>query len=436
MEEWRLRRGAGARMQDQQLPVLLKGSRYAERLPIGKTEVLQNFKHERLKQFYADWYRPDLMAVVAVGDFDKAAVEAPDQDAFRRRCRARPSRGRVRRLRRARCSRARSTPSLTDKELTDDAASTSTTRCRPRSVRDGRASIASSSSSGCSARCCRRGSARSRRSRTRRSLGASPARGPVRGAGRRTSHRSSALVKDGGVERGARGAARRSRARRAVRLHARPSSIGRSRRSCAARERALAEKDNGQSASAGRRVRPQLPRRRDRCRRWTTKYALIARFVPEITLDGDERLAQGVDPEGNRVVIVSAPEKAGVAVPTRRRSPRSIKAAAGQDRSTRLRGHATAQRVLLETLRSPGTVVKTTSRRRRRHHRVGAVERRQGRAEADDVQAGRDRVPRRSAPAAPRSRATPTSFRPARATQVVTARRPRERSAASTCARC
>ena len=75
MEEWRLRRGAAARMQDQQFPVLLKGSRYAERLPIGKTEVIQNFKHDRLKQFYKDWYRPDLMAVIAVGDFDPAAMK-------------------------------------------------------------------------------------------------------------------------------------------------------------------------------------------------------------------------------------------------------------------------------------------------------------------------------------------------------------------------
>ena len=74
-EEWRIRRGAGARMQDQQLPVLLKGSRYAERLPIGTTEVIDNFKHDRLKKFYTDWYRPDLMTVIAVGDFDPAAVE-------------------------------------------------------------------------------------------------------------------------------------------------------------------------------------------------------------------------------------------------------------------------------------------------------------------------------------------------------------------------
>src|SRR5262249_34874727 len=75
MEEWRLRRGAGARIQDKLFPVLLKGSRYADRIPIGKTEIIQNFKPETLKKFYKDWYRPDLMAVVAVGDFDKAAVE-------------------------------------------------------------------------------------------------------------------------------------------------------------------------------------------------------------------------------------------------------------------------------------------------------------------------------------------------------------------------
>jgi zinc protease len=75
VEEWRLGRGAGARMQDKQLPIMLKGSRYAERLPIGKKEVIETFKHDRLKKFYSDWYRPDLMAVVVVGDFDKASVE-------------------------------------------------------------------------------------------------------------------------------------------------------------------------------------------------------------------------------------------------------------------------------------------------------------------------------------------------------------------------
>lgn len=82
IEEWRLGRGAGARMQDRQLPILFRGSRYADRLPIGKKEHLDRFDHAALRRFYADWYRPDLMAVVAVGDFDAARVEALIRERF------------------------------------------------------------------------------------------------------------------------------------------------------------------------------------------------------------------------------------------------------------------------------------------------------------------------------------------------------------------
>ncbi|MDF3128647.1 insulinase family protein [Kiritimatiellaeota bacterium B1221] len=70
IEEWRGGRGAKARVRDQQYPVMFKGSRYAERLPIGIMEVLENFDFDRLRQFYADWYRPDLMSVVVVGDVE------------------------------------------------------------------------------------------------------------------------------------------------------------------------------------------------------------------------------------------------------------------------------------------------------------------------------------------------------------------------------
>ena len=75
IEEWRLGRGADARILDKQFPVLLKDSRYAERLPIGKKDILENFKHQTLIDFYKEWYRPDLMAVVAVGDFNKDVIE-------------------------------------------------------------------------------------------------------------------------------------------------------------------------------------------------------------------------------------------------------------------------------------------------------------------------------------------------------------------------
>lgn len=75
LEEWRGRLGAGSRLTDKQLPVIFKGSRYAERLPIGLPEILRTAPRERLLAFYQKWYRPDRMAVVVVGDVPVAEAE-------------------------------------------------------------------------------------------------------------------------------------------------------------------------------------------------------------------------------------------------------------------------------------------------------------------------------------------------------------------------
>ncbi len=82
IEEWRGRRGAAARMQDQQFPVMFEGSLYAERLPIGKPEVIESAPPETLRRFYEDWYRPSLMGIVAVGDFDGNEIEATIREYF------------------------------------------------------------------------------------------------------------------------------------------------------------------------------------------------------------------------------------------------------------------------------------------------------------------------------------------------------------------
>ena len=82
LEEWRLGQGAGERMNREQFPVLFADSRYAERLPIGTPEVIETAPPEALRRFYRDWYRPDLMAVVVVGDVDPAAVEAMIRERF------------------------------------------------------------------------------------------------------------------------------------------------------------------------------------------------------------------------------------------------------------------------------------------------------------------------------------------------------------------
>jgi zinc protease len=82
IEEWRINRGANQRMLDKNLPVILKGSRYAQRLPIGQKEIIENAPVEALKRFYNDWYRPDLMAFIIVGDIDPAEAEAKIKEHF------------------------------------------------------------------------------------------------------------------------------------------------------------------------------------------------------------------------------------------------------------------------------------------------------------------------------------------------------------------
>jgi len=82
LEEYRLGLGADKRMLAEYLPKLMYGSKYADRLPIGTKEVLENFDYEEVRSFYRDWYRPDLMAVVAVGDLPVEEIEKKVIDHF------------------------------------------------------------------------------------------------------------------------------------------------------------------------------------------------------------------------------------------------------------------------------------------------------------------------------------------------------------------
>ncbi|WP_417356704.1 M16 family metallopeptidase [Flavobacterium sp.] len=75
LEEYRLGLGADDRMRKQFMPKVMYKSHYANRLPIGKKEILENFTYDKIKSFYKDWYRPDLMAVIVVGDIDVDEME-------------------------------------------------------------------------------------------------------------------------------------------------------------------------------------------------------------------------------------------------------------------------------------------------------------------------------------------------------------------------
>jgi zinc protease len=84
IEEWRVSQGAGTRVRDRHLPVLFEGSRYAERLPIGTRSSLETFDHDALRRFYDEWYRPDMMSVVVVGDVEPDRAEALVREHFER----------------------------------------------------------------------------------------------------------------------------------------------------------------------------------------------------------------------------------------------------------------------------------------------------------------------------------------------------------------
>ncbi|MFV8344808.1 M16 family metallopeptidase [Flavobacterium sp. ZB4P13] len=75
LEEYRLGLGAQKRMLGRYISKMMHESHYAKRLPIGQKEILEKFKHQSLINFYKDWYRPNLMSVIVVGDIDVAEME-------------------------------------------------------------------------------------------------------------------------------------------------------------------------------------------------------------------------------------------------------------------------------------------------------------------------------------------------------------------------
>ena len=82
LEEYRLGLGADKRMMGRYMPKMMYKSHYAKRLPIGQKEILENFTYDKLTSFYKDWYRPNLMSVIVVGDIDVAEMEKKIKDHF------------------------------------------------------------------------------------------------------------------------------------------------------------------------------------------------------------------------------------------------------------------------------------------------------------------------------------------------------------------
>ena len=353
MEEWRIRRGAGERMQSKIWPIMLKGSRYADRLPIGKPEIIQGGKAERLKKFYADWYRPDLMAVVAVGDFDKTAIEKLITAHFSKIPSA--TRPRPRTIYDVPDHAGTTYAIATDREMT-------ATTVEVDNILPGR----------------EEGSVGAYRQQMvdRLFSGMFGARfseltqkpdSPLIFAGVNrggflspTKDQASlfAQVKEDGIERGL--DTLLGEAERVTRFGFTATELDRQKQNVLrGYERYVAEKDNTLAASrADEYVRnflenETLPSAED-------EYALHQRLLPGITLDEINKLAKEWFPDRNRLVVVRAPEKSGLAVPDETKLAALMKAASAKELKPYVDSLSTA--ALLEALPTPGSIARTTTK--------------------------------------------------------------------------
>jgi zinc protease len=351
LEEWRLGLGADERIQDTEFPILLKGSRYAERLPIGKPEIIRNVSYDRLKQFYADWYRPDQIAVIAVGDFDTAALETQIRSHFAS-------------IPAASSPRPRPVYAVPDQPGTVYAVITDPEATATRIDVIGKMAARPQSTIGAY-----------RQQMVERLFGAMlSARldeisdkpdAPFLAAETdrrllvRTEESTSlvAMVAQGGVERGL--AALFAEIDRVARFGFTATELNRTKLNLQrSLERAVVEKDKSPSGPlADEFVRNFV--HAEPIPGIVYEFGLNQRFLPEITLEEVNRLAQEWMPDRNRLVVITAPQKDRPSLPDDARMAAVIKAASGTPLTAYV--DTVSTQPLLATLPSPGAVAEATT---------------------------------------------------------------------------
>ncbi|MEO8482843.1 MAG: insulinase family protein [Acidobacteriota bacterium] len=352
MEEWRLRRGAAARLQDKQFPVLLQDTRYATRMPIGKPEIIQNFKHDRLTSFYKDWYRPDLMAVIAVGDFDPTAVQKLVTKHFESIPKAQKPKPRP-----AYTVKPRTTPAYvvaSDPELTSTQVNVYNVipAREETTIGDYRRQIVEGLFAGML-------------SDRFDELAQKPnapflAANTGRGALVRTAEASSlsAAVKETEIERGLQ--ALFVEADRVEKFGFTATELERQKRNLArSLDRAVLEKDNHESADLAAEYSRNFLQG-EPMPGIVYENELYKRFLPQVTLQELNALARTWSPDRSRVVLVSAPEKAGLTLPTQARLQAAIGGAAAE--ATTAYADSVSASPLMPSPPTPGSVAGTTER--------------------------------------------------------------------------
>lgn len=353
LEEWRGGRGANERMMQQWLPIAFKGSRYALRLPIGTDTSIRTAQPSRLRRFYNDWYRPDLEAIVAVGDFDPARIEALIEQHFSSLPKATNPRPRVN----------TSIPDnvepliaiATDKEAqgSDVDLIFKVPRTQTKTVGDYR-------------RRMMQNLALSMLNQRFEEITQKP-NAPFLGAGASIqglfSRSTNAFilgagVKDGGIEQGAE--ALLTEAKRVDQFGFLPTELQRAKDDMLrGYEREYTERDKTESGTfVGEYVNNYLSGTAMPGIEY--EYPLIQQLMPTITIADVNALAQSWITDKNRIVIAEAPDKPGVTVPTK---PQLL-AVFGRAAKASVTAYteALSTEALVDPLPAPGKIVSEKSR--------------------------------------------------------------------------
>jgi zinc protease len=354
LSERRMRLGARERTQDEIRRVQLEGSRYADRAPIGNPDIIEHVQREQLTRFYHDWYRPDLIAVIVVGDVDRDAVVTMINEHFSSLSAPSPERPRP----------AFDVPDhpgtryavVTDKEMTATAVEISNLRpARNQASVGGYRELMLDELFG--------GMLGARLDEL--SQGRNP---PFLKAGAdrrlfptpRTKDEAilQALVSNDGVARGL--DALVTELQRVARFGFTPTELARAKRAMMlGYERVVTESPDRESASRADEYTRNFLQGEALPTIWQ-ELALHRRFVPDITLAEVNALAGEWFPDRNRLVVVSAPEAAGVVLPDESQLAAVVETASAKPLQPYV--DAAAGRALMEAKPPPGTIVKTTIR--------------------------------------------------------------------------
>jgi zinc protease len=354
LSEWRMHLGAAERTQDKIVRAQLQGSRYADRSPIGTPDVIERAQRDQLVRYYHDWYRPDLMAVIVVGDVDREAVAAMIKEHFGGL--ASPSPRRPRPIFDVPEHAGSRYAIVTDKETTATAVQISDLRPARNQgsvggYRDLMLDELFASMLG------------DRLDELTQSANPPFVRA---GAGRslfpapRTRDQAllQAIVANDGVTRGL--DALVTELQRVAQFGFTATELARAKQAMmAGSERVVTQSPDRESASRADEYTRNFLEDEALPTIWQ-ELAFHRRFVPGITLAEVNALTRDWFPPDNRLVVVSAPEAAGLVLPTEAQLDAAVKAAAAK-RLTRYVDTAGGE-TLMDAPPARGTIVKTTPR--------------------------------------------------------------------------